>query len=144
MKVTTRTQLSSTMFINFFIRVEWFVTLGTSLNKKLSTTCTEKIRADLSQPVRAMVAFFVAGLVADRFFSSQKILGLLHLSGGALLWQASARKTLNANDWKYIWLVPAPIALVVMFIFVLLFRNDRQPALTKVSAGENKLVAGTI
>lgn len=90
MKATTRMQLSVMMFLNFFIWGGWFVTLGTFLGKALSASGTEISLAYLTQSIGAIVAPFIIGLIADRFFSAQKILGVLHIAGGLLLWYAAS------------------------------------------------------
>ena len=85
MTATVRFKLSLMMFLEFFIWGAWFVTLGTYLLKNLHTTGTQVGAAFLTQSVGAIVAPFVIGLIADRFFSAQKILGVLHLVGAGLL-----------------------------------------------------------
>lgn len=77
------------MFLEFFIWGGWFVTLGTFLGKKLNASGTEISLAYLTQSIGAIIAPFIIGLIADRFFSAQKILGVLHIIGGLLLWNAS-------------------------------------------------------
>lgn len=78
------------MFLEFFIWGAWFVTMGTFLSKNLNASGTEIGVAYLTQSIGAIIAPFIIGLIADRFFSAQKILGVLHLAGAALLWMASA------------------------------------------------------
>lgn len=109
MKSTTRLQLSSMMFMNFFIWGAWFVTLGTFLGKKLQASGTEIGWAYLTQSIGAIIAPFIVGLIADRFFSAQKILGVLHLAGAALLWQAS-----NAANFSAFY----PYILLYMIVFM--------------------------
>jgi nucleoside transporter len=96
MNFATKTKLSVMMFLEFFIWGGWFVTLGTYLLKDLKTTGTEVGVAVLTQSIGAIVAPFIIGLIADRFFSAQKILGVLHLVGGALLWRASYAENFGA------------------------------------------------
>lgn len=80
------------MFLNFFIWGAWFVTLSTYLEKALAASGGEISFAYLSQSIGAIIAPFIIGLIADRFFAAQKILGILHLAGGALLWYVSTIK----------------------------------------------------
>src|SRR5215208_2969436 len=89
MKFTTRLQLSLMMFLNFFIWGGWFVTLGTYLGKALNASGKEIGWAYLTQSIGAIIAPFIIGLIADRFFSAQKILGVLHIAGAIVLWNAS-------------------------------------------------------
>ncbi|GAA4339575.1 MFS transporter [Mucilaginibacter gynuensis] len=89
MTFLTRFKLSTMMFLEFFIWGGWFVNLGTFLIKNFKSSGTEVGTAYLTQSIGAIVAPFIIGLIADKFFSAQKILGVLHLIGGALLWRAS-------------------------------------------------------
>jgi len=89
MTAAIRTKLSAMMFLEFFIWGVWFVTLGTYLLTTLKTSATEVGVAFLTQSIGAIVAPFIIGLIADKYFSAQKILGVLHLAGSALLWWAS-------------------------------------------------------
>ena len=89
MKITTRIQLSFMMFLNFFIWGGWFVTLGTYLSKALNSSATQISLAYLTQSIGAIIAPFIIGLIADRFFSAQKILGVLHIAGAIVLWNAA-------------------------------------------------------
>jgi nucleoside transporter len=89
------------MFLNFFIWGAWFVTLGTFLGKSLNASGTEISLAYLTQSIGAIIAPFIIGLIADRFFSAQKILGVLHLVGALLLWVASTAQNF-ASFFPYI------------------------------------------
>ncbi|RYD90692.1 MAG: MFS transporter, partial [Sphingobacteriales bacterium] len=62
------------------------VTMGTYLGKTLSATGVQNGNAYATQSWGAIIAPFVIGLIADRFFSAQKVLGILHLTGAALLY----------------------------------------------------------
>lgn len=90
MKPAIRIQLSTMMFLNFFIWGAWFVTMGTYLTKELGATDGENGIAYGTQSWGAIIAPFIIGLIADRFFSAQKILGVLHLIGAALMWYISS------------------------------------------------------
>jgi nucleoside transporter len=87
--VGTRLKLSSMMFLEFFIWGAWFVTMGTFLAQDLSASGSQISLAYLTQSLGAIIAPFIIGLVADQFFSAQKILGVLHLVGAVLLFGAS-------------------------------------------------------
>lgn len=89
MKQATRIQLSVMMFLNFFIWGGWFVTMGTYLGQQLGASGTETGIAYGTQSWGAIIAPFIIGLIADRFFAAQKILGVLHLIGAALMWYIS-------------------------------------------------------
>ena len=87
MKVTTRIRLSLMMFLNFFIWGGWFVTLGTYLSNNLSATGTQSGNVFSTQSWGAIIAPFIIGLIADRFINAEKILGVLHLIGGILMYK---------------------------------------------------------
>lgn len=89
MKSITRIQLSIMMFLEFFIWGGWFVTMGTFLGNNLSATGAETGMAYSTQSWGAIIAPFIIGLIADRFFNAEKILGILHLVGALLMYQMS-------------------------------------------------------
>lgn len=76
------------MFIQFFIWGAWFVTLGTYL-ARIGFSGADIGFAYLTNNIGAMVAPFLVGMIADRFFPSQKILGVLHIMGAVLLFLVS-------------------------------------------------------
>ena len=87
MKFNTRIQLSAMMFLNFFVWGIWFVTMGTYLSKGgINGTGAEIGQAYGTQCLGAIIAPFIIGMIADRFFAAQKILGILHLAGAVLLY----------------------------------------------------------
>ncbi len=86
---TMRLRLSLMMFLQFFVWGAWFVTLGTFLGLGLSASGSQISLAYLTQSLGAIIAPLIIGLIADQFFSAQKILAVLHLAGAVLLWLAS-------------------------------------------------------
>ena len=87
MKSTIKVQLSIMMFFNFFIWGLWFVTMGTYLTKgNIGADGGQTGLAYGTQCLGAIIAPFIVGMIADRFFAAQKILGILHLVGAVLLY----------------------------------------------------------
>lgn len=84
------------MFLEFFIWGGWFVTLGTFLGNNLSATGAETGMAYSTQSWGAIVAPFIIGLIADRYFNAEKILAVLHLIGAVLMYQMSQVTDFNA------------------------------------------------
>ncbi|RZL20344.1 MAG: response regulator, partial [Pedobacter sp.] len=117
MNSTNRIKLSVMMFLEFFIWGSWFVTLGTFLGKSLGASGTQISLAYLSQSIGAIVAPFIIGLIADKFFSAQKILGTLHLIGAAVLWTAST--SINVDSF-----IPAVIIYMILFMPTLALVNS--------------------
>ncbi|WP_342645292.1 nucleoside permease [Mucilaginibacter sp. CSA2-8R] len=109
MTASVKIKLSVMMFLEFFIWGAWFVTLGTYLLTNLKTSATEVGVAYLTQSIGAIVAPFIIGLIADKYFSAQKILGVLHLIGGALLWLSS-----TAADFSAFY----PYVLLYMIVYM--------------------------
>ncbi|WP_256001847.1 nucleoside permease [Pedobacter deserti] len=89
MNLNNRIKLSTMMFLEFFIWGSWFVTMGTYLGKNLSSGGVDIGSAYSTQSLGAIIAPFIIGLIADKFFAAQRILGVLHLIGAALLWFAA-------------------------------------------------------
>jgi len=87
MNNTTRFKLSFMMFLEFFIWGAWFVTLGTFLGNNLKATGAETGAVFSTQSWGAIIAPFIVGLIADRYFNAERILGVLHIIGAVLMYQ---------------------------------------------------------
>ena len=85
MNPKVKIQLSVMMFLEFFIWGAWFVTMGTFLSQNLNASGAETAMAYSTQSWGAIIAPFIIGLIADRFFNAERILGILHLAGGAMM-----------------------------------------------------------
>jgi len=79
----TGTRLCAMIFLQFFVWGSWYVTIGNYM--------AAEGMADLTHwpytvsPVAAIVAPFFLGLVADRYFATEKVLGTLHLLGALVM-----------------------------------------------------------
>jgi nucleoside transporter len=117
MTLTKRIKLSFMMFLEFFIWGSWFVTLGTFLGKNLSANGSESAAVFSTQSFGAIIAPFIIGLIADRFFNAEKILGFLHLVGALLMFQMY-----NATD--FVGFYPYVFTYMIMFMPTLALVNS--------------------
>ena len=76
-------RLSAMMFLQFFIWGAWYTTIAVYMTSQGMETLTHWPYT--VNPVAAIVAPFFVGLIADRYFATQKVLGALHLLGGLVL-----------------------------------------------------------
>ncbi len=87
MRPIIKIQLSIMMFLEFFIWGGWFVTMGIYLPNTLQASGADIATAYSSQSWGAILAPFIIGLIADRHFNAERVLGILHLIGAFLMYQ---------------------------------------------------------
>ena len=147
MKITTRLQLSLMMFLEFFIWGSWFVTMGTYLTKSLAATDVQNGLAFGTQSLGAIIAPFIVGLIADKFFSAQRILGVLHIVGGVLMYMLS-KQTDFGNFYplilSYMIIYMPTLALANSVAFRQITDSEKQFATLRVWGTIGWIVAGLI
>jgi nucleoside transporter len=77
------TRLSIMMFLQFFIWGAWYVTVGNYM--KAHGMFDEVSWAYTVCPIAAIISPFFLGMVADRFFATERVLGVMHLLGGVAM-----------------------------------------------------------
>jgi nucleoside transporter len=81
--MSVRTRLSTMMFLQFFIWGAWYTTIAVYMANHGMETLTHWPYT--VNPIAAIAAPFFLGLVADRYFATEKVLGVLHLLGGVVM-----------------------------------------------------------
>ena len=114
---TIRTQLSIMMFLEFFVWGSWYVTMGIYLPNTLGSDGGEIAMAYSTQSYGAILAPFVIGLIADRYFNAERILGVLHLLGAILMYLLY-----QATD--FIVFFPYLLAYMIMYMSTLALVNS--------------------
>ena len=89
------------MFLQFFIWGAWYVTMGTYLDKVLHATGIQVGAAYSAMAIATIFSPIFVGMIADRFFSAQKLLGVLHIVGALLLYYI----TRIDNPSVFYWIV---------------------------------------
>jgi len=127
MNPTIRAKLSLMMFLEFFIWGAWFVTMGTYLSKVLSSEGFQIAAAYSTQSLGAIIAPFIIGLIADRYFAAQKILGFLHILGAILMFMA-ARASNFAGFYPFILIYMIVYMPTLALVNSVSFRQMNDPS----------------
>jgi nucleoside transporter len=147
MKLTIRLQLSFMMFLEFFIWGAWFVTLGTFLFNNLHATGEQTGSVFSTQSWGAIIAPFIIGLIADRYFNAEKILGLLHLVGAVLMYEMYKAADISAfypYVLVYMILYMPTLALVNSISFNQMKDPEKEFASIRVFGTIGWIVAGLL
>ncbi len=100
MKLKTGILLSLMMFLQYYIWGAWYVTMGTYMGTVLKSTGGEIGLAYSAGAIATIISPFFVGMIADKFFAAQKIMGVLHLIGAALLFYAT-----KVDNQSFYWII---------------------------------------
>jgi nucleoside transporter len=82
---TMKLRLNAMMFMEFFTWGGWFVTMGSFLPVNLHATGEQSALAYSTQAWGAIIAPFIVGLIADRYFNAERLLGIIQIICGVLM-----------------------------------------------------------
>lgn len=86
-----RLRLCAMMFLQYFTWGAWGVSIGGYMGETLKFSGTDIGAVYSTTAIGAMISPLFLGYVADRLFATERILGVLHLLGGGLLWYAASQ-----------------------------------------------------
>lgn len=104
MSLSLRIRLSLLMFLEFFIWGAWYTTIAVFMSNHDMKNITQW--PFTVNPIAAIVAPFFVGLIADRYFATERVLGVLHLLGAL-----------------FMFLTPKAVGHPLLFILLLLAYN---------------------
>jgi nucleoside transporter len=96
------------MLLEWFIMGAWYVTVGNYMTRIGMSSSI--FWAYTVVPISALISPYFLGLVADRYFATEKVLGVLHVIGGIAIFSAP-------------WVAESPVGSVVLFIGLLLLHS---------------------
>jgi nucleoside transporter len=89
------------MFLEYFIWSAWYVTMGTYMGTHFGGEGIDKIigYAYSALAFATIISPFFVGMIADRFFPAQKIMGVLHLGGAVVLYLTTTITSSSVFPW---------------------------------------------
>ena len=146
MNNTTRIQLMLMMFLQFFVWGTWYATMGAYLGE-IGFTGVENGAAYSTVNFGAIISPFIIGMIADRFFSAQKVLGVIHIFGAGLLWYVSTITDPTSFFWVlllYAVLFMPTLALVNAISFYQMESPEKEFPAVRVVGTISWIVAGFV
>lgn len=97
MNRNVNTRLSIMMFLQFFIWGAWYVT-GPRFLATIGFGAEDFGWMYSVGPIAGMISPFIVGMIADRFFSTERVLGVMHILGAAAMFGATTMMTPTGAD----------------------------------------------
>ncbi|MCH7989253.1 MAG: nucleoside permease [Planctomycetes bacterium] len=91
------TRLSIMMFLQFFVWGAWYVTVGNYMTKIGIADSIGWVYT--VGPIAAIISPFFLGMIADRFFATERVLGVMHILGGIALVLSPQLAELSVEQW---------------------------------------------
>jgi len=101
MKPLVFTKLSVMMFLEYFVWGAWYVTMSTYMTEFLHSSGGQVGAAYSALAIATMISPFFIGMVADKYFAAQRIMGVFHIVGGVLLYFA----TETTDNTTFYWII---------------------------------------
>ncbi len=139
MLTATRIKLSVMMFLQFFVWGAWYGQVTKYMETQLNATGIQQGAAFATFSIAMLIAPFFVGMIADRYFSAQKVLGVLNLIGAVILYYL-----IQVNDAdQFFW-----VLLVYCFTFAPTLALTNSIAMQQMSSPEKEFpgirVLGTV
>lgn len=99
MKNSTRFQLMAMMFLLYFVWGAWYGQMSKYMFTELGATGVQVGNAYAAFSIAMIIAPFFVGMIADRYFAAQKVLGILNLVGAGILYVLSEVKDPDTFFW---------------------------------------------
>ena len=128
-------RLGVMMFLQYAIWGAWAPVLSEYLMNDLGFTGIQSGMIYSLLPLATIIAPFIGGQIADRYFSSEKFVAVLQLSGGALLIGVSFVTNYSAMLWMmliYCLLYAPTLALTNSIAFINLKKSDKDVAVLAI------------
>ena len=98
MPISVSARLAVMMFLNYVIWGAWYVTLDTYLTATLKFSGTQAGAVFGTVALACMISPFFVGMIADRFFATERVLCAVHLIGAVLLYLVA-----QADSFAGVW-----------------------------------------
>ncbi len=149
MKTKIRIELSIMMFLEFFVWGAWYVT-GPNYLSKIGFGAGDFGWMYSVGPIAGMISPFFIGMIADRFFAAQKVLGVMHLLGAALMFGATtlmkaatpSPDTINLVFFLYMLTYFPTLALTNTIAMKTMTNSEKEFPLIRVLGTIGWIVAG--
>jgi nucleoside transporter len=140
-------RLGAMMFLQYAIWGAWAPVLSEYLINTLGFSGLEAGAIYSLLPLAMVIAPFIGGQIADRYFASQKVVAFLQLAGGALLVLISTVTEYKTMMWLMLFycLLYAPtLALTNSIAFINLKNSDKDFGIIRVWGTVGWIVAGLL
>jgi nucleoside transporter len=138
-------RLGAMMFLQYAIWGAWAPVLSDYLKNTLGFSGAQFSFIYMLLPLATIIAPFIGGQVADRYFASQKVVGFVQLAGGVLLVYISTITQFSTMAWLmsiYCLLYAPTLALTNSIAFINLKSSEKEFGMIRVWGTIGWIVAG--